>query len=50
MNNFIELSLALFWTGYVALIWRLLAVRAHDAAATDTPAQGDASCTTQPMK
>lgn len=50
MNNLIELSLALFWTGYVALMWRLLAARANDAIGTDTPSQGEASCTTQAMK
>ncbi len=50
MNHLIELTLALFWTGYVALMWRLLAGPANDAVETDTLSQGEASCTTQPAK
>ncbi len=50
MTTLIEISLALFWTGYVALMWRLLRLPANDASATIDIRQGDSSCTTQPLK
>lgn len=31
MNSLIEITLALFWTGYAALMWRLLRGPANDA-------------------
>ncbi len=50
MNSFIEIMLALFWTGYVALMWRLLRGPANDAVESIELTQGDVSCSTQPMK
>lgn len=50
MNNFIELMLALFWAGYVALMWRLLSGPVNDAVDTDDLSQGEVSCITQPTK
>ncbi len=50
MTNFIEFMLALFWVGYAALLWRLLRTPANDTVATAEFSQGEASCTTQPMK
>ncbi len=50
MNHFIELMLALFWTGYVALMWRLLRGPANDAVETLELSQGETVCTTQPVK
>jgi len=50
MNHFIELTLALFWTGYVALMWRLLRGPANDAVETLELSQGETVCTTQPVK
>ncbi len=50
MNHFIELMLALFWTGYVALMWRLLRGPANDAVEPLELSQGETVCTTQPVK
>ncbi len=50
MTHLIEIMLALFWTGYIALMWRLLRGPANDATENEATAQGEASCTTQPMK
>lgn len=50
MTQFIEISLALFWTGYAALLWRLLRAPLKDAAGHPEFLQGEASCNTQPTK
>ena len=50
MTTLIECMLALFWTGYIALMWRLLSGPVNDAIENDETAQGEASCTTQPVK
>ncbi len=50
MTTLIECMLALFWTGYIALMWRLLRGPVNDAAETDQTRQGEASCSTQPVK
>ena len=50
MTTLIECMLALFWTGYIALMWRLLSGPVNDAVETVEIPQGEASCTTQPVK
>lgn len=50
MNHFIEIMLALFWTGYLLLHWRLMRSPVNEDNESDLPLQGDLPCTPQPMK
>ncbi len=50
MTTLIECMLALFWTGYLALMWRLLRGPVNDAVEIEAIPQGEASCRTKPVK
>ncbi len=50
MNDFIETMLALFWTGYLLLHWRLMRAPVNDGQEFDHPLQGELQCTTPATK
>ena len=50
MSHFIEIMLALFWTGYLLLHWRLMRAPVHDDTGSELPLQGELQCTTPAMK
>ncbi len=50
MNHFIETMLALFWTGYLLLHWRLMRTPVYDEQESDHPLQGELQCTTPALK
>ena len=50
MTYFIEIMLALFWTGYLLLHWRLMRSPIHEDNESEFPLQGELQCTPQAMK
>lgn len=53
MNHFIEIMLALFWTGYLLLHWVLMRAPVNEVSETQVfndPLPGEQSCTTPAMK
>lgn len=53
MNHVIEIMLALFWTGYLLLHWRLMRAPVNevsDPQVFNDPLQGELPCTTPAMK
>lgn len=50
MTYFIEIMLALFWTSFLLLHWRLMRSPVDDDQEFEHPLQGELSCTTPAMK
>jgi hypothetical protein len=50
MSYFIEAMLALFWTSYLLLHWKLLRAPVNEANEINDSLQGELPCTTPAMK